>query len=72
MNDKLFLKIDEAAGLLNAPESTVYFWVKKRGLPFIKIGKTLTFDREAIIEWMRAKQKSNPVEGAEDGNEQRQ
>jgi excisionase family DNA binding protein len=48
-----FLTIDDVSEMLQVTRSTVYN-LKKRGLPFIKLGKNIRFDQQEVIEWVKA------------------
>jgi excisionase family DNA binding protein len=39
--------------MLQVTRTTIYN-LKKRGLPFIKLGKTIRFDQEEVINWIKA------------------
>jgi excisionase family DNA binding protein len=45
------LNADEAAQLLRVPRSTLYELVRSRGLPHIRIGRSLRFTREDLGQW---------------------
>lgn len=47
-----FLTIQQASELLNLAVPTIYGYVNKRTLPYIKKGKKLLFKREALIGWL--------------------
>jgi excisionase family DNA binding protein len=48
-----FLTIDDVSEMLQVTRSTVYN-LKKRGLPFIKLGKNIRFDQDEVINWVKA------------------
>jgi excisionase family DNA binding protein len=50
-SDVKFLTIEDVADMLQVTRTTVYN-LKKRGLPFIKIGKSIRFNQEDVIEWV--------------------
>lgn len=54
------LDASEAARLLRVPRSTLYELVRSRGLPHIRIGRTLRFTRLALAGWV-ATQSCNPT-----------
>ena len=51
--DVKFLTIDDVSQMLQVTRSTVYN-LKKRGLPYIKLGKNIRFDQQEVIEWVKA------------------
>ena len=62
-SDIKFLTVEDVAEMLQVTRTTIYN-LKKKGLPFIKLGKNIRFDEEAVVEWV----KSNTVtESSEDG-----
>jgi excisionase family DNA binding protein len=56
-----FLTIEDLAEMLQVTRTTIYN-LKKKGLPFIKLGRNIRFDRDEVIEWV----KSNRVQILED------
>ena len=46
------LDATEAARLLRVPRSTLYELVRSRGLPHIRVGRTLRFTREDLGRWI--------------------
>jgi excisionase family DNA binding protein len=52
MNVEL-IKPEEAAELLKVKLPTVYKWVDDGILPVVRIGKTVRFDKEALIDWLK-------------------
>jgi excisionase family DNA binding protein len=55
-----FLTIEQVAEMLQVTKMTIYNFQKK-GLPFIKLGKNVRFDKEDVIEWVN----SNKVKAAD-------
>lgn len=47
-----YLTIEEVAEMLKVARSTVYKF-KEMGLPFIKIGKTIRFEKNDVAEWLQ-------------------
>lgn len=45
----LFVK--DVAKFFDVPESTIYQWVKKRGMPVHQVGEQYTFNRNRLFEW---------------------
>ncbi len=50
-----FLTIEEVAEMLQVTRTTIYN-LKKKGLPFIKLGKNIRFDQEEVVNWIKGKQ----------------
>jgi excisionase family DNA binding protein len=46
-----YMTIEEVAELLKVARSTVYKF-KGMGLPFIKIGKTVRFEKDDVLNWI--------------------
>lgn len=46
------LNAEEAARLLKVPRSTLYELVRSRGLPHVRVGRTLRFTREDLGYWV--------------------
>ena len=59
--DVRFLTVDDVSEMLQVTRSTVYN-LKKRGLPYIKLGKNIRFDQDEVIEWVKANRDDNPEE----------
>ena len=63
-SDIKFLTVEDVAEMLQVTRTTIYN-LKKKGLPFIKLGKNIRFDEEAVGEWV----KSNTVTETEDSKD---
>ena len=63
-SDINFLTVEDVAEMLQVTRTTIYN-LKKKGLPFIKLGKNIRFDEEAVVEWV----KSNTVTETENGKD---
>lgn len=50
-SDIKYMTIEDVSEMLQVTRTTIYN-LQKRGLPFIKIGKTLRFDREDVVCWI--------------------
>ncbi len=50
-SDVKFLTIEDVADMLQVTRTTVYN-LKKKGLPYIKIGKNIRFSQEDVINWV--------------------
>ncbi|HBQ85430.1 MAG TPA: DNA-binding protein [Syntrophomonas sp.] len=48
-----FLTIEQVAEMLQVTRMTIYN-LQKKGLPFIKLGKNVRFDKDDIIEWVNS------------------
>ncbi len=49
--EKKFLTAKEVAEMLGIAQSTVYK-LKKQGLPYLKIGGSIKFDKKDLMEWI--------------------
>jgi excisionase family DNA binding protein len=53
------LDVQEAAALLNVPQSWIYQHVRTRAretLPHIKLGKYIRFSAQALMQWLETRQ----------------
>lgn len=48
-----YLTIEDVAEMLKVARSTVYKF-KNMGMPFIKIGKTIRFKDDEVIQWVES------------------
>lgn len=55
-----YMTIDEVAEMLKVARSTVYKF-KDMGMPFIKIGKTIRFKDNEVIEWVESHTTTNKM-----------
>jgi excisionase family DNA binding protein len=46
-----YVTVDELTEKLKVTRQTIYLW-RKQGLPFLKIGRSVRFDLEAVNEWI--------------------
>ena len=46
-----YMTVDDVAKMLKVARSTIYRF-KDTGMPFIKIGKTIRFKEDDVIEWV--------------------
>lgn len=51
-----FLSLDEAAEFLRLKRSTLYSWVSNDKITYSKVGSRILFEREALIEFVKARQ----------------
>ena len=45
----------ELASLLNVPVNTIYYWISKDEIPYIKMGKHIRFSYDEVIEHFKEK-----------------
>jgi excisionase family DNA binding protein len=60
MNSQI-LTLDELSEYIKISRFTIYDWVYRKKIPYIKLGKNLRFRRELIDDWIDAKQ-NIPIE----------
>ena len=51
--DIKYLTIEDVSEMLQVTRTTIYN-LKKKGMPFIKLGKTIRFDQDEVINWIKA------------------
>ena len=51
-----FLKKPEVAKMLRVSERTIEIWVRNGIIPAFRLGRTIRFDRDAILEHLRQQQ----------------
>ena len=44
------LDVDQLAVQLNVPKKTIYYWVSRNEIPYLKMGRHLRFDLHQIIQ----------------------
>ncbi len=49
--DVKFLTIEDVADMLQVTRTTIYN-LKKKGLPYIKLGKNIRFNQEEVVNWV--------------------
>lgn len=49
----MLLTIKEVSNILKISESTLYRWVHKKEIPFVKLGGKLRFSPDAIQEYIK-------------------
>lgn len=49
-----YLTIEQVAEMLQVTRMTIYN-LQSKGLPFIKLGRSVRFDKDDVIEWMNSK-----------------
>ena len=51
-SDIKFLTVEQVAEMLQVTRTTIYN-LKKKGLPFIKLGKNIRFDQDEVVDWVK-------------------
>ena len=54
--DIKFLTVEDVSEMLQVSRITIYN-LKKKGMPFIKIGKNIRFDQQEVLDWIRENNK---------------
>jgi len=44
---------DQICQAFGISKSTLNNWRKEKGLPFIKVGRTVRYDYQAVIDWLK-------------------
>ena len=47
------LSVDDIAAELNVSVKTIYYWVGRLEIPFLKIGRHLRFDRDEVLQYFK-------------------
>jgi excisionase family DNA binding protein len=55
----MFLSPKELSTKLNVPVNTIYYWVSKDEIPYIKMGKHNRFDYQAVLDFFKDKTQSS-------------
>ena len=58
-NEKQFLTCRELAQKINVPVNTIYYWISKNEIPYIKMGKHNRFDYEEVMKFFKSKMNRN-------------
>jgi len=53
--DRRFIGIDELAQYVDISQNTLRYWVWRKQIPYLKIGKLLKFDIIEINQWLKDK-----------------
>ena len=61
MTDDRLLNFEQVAQILGVKPRTVYDYVARYEIPFLRVGRLLRFDRQVILDWVTAKIKKNAV-----------
>lgn len=48
-NPPVLLTVEELASFLKVSPHTIYYWVSRSGIPAIRMGKHLRFDRDQVL-----------------------
>ena len=51
--EKRYLTVKELSEYLGIPRHTIYCWISMRKIPFVKMGRLVRFDIEAIQKWVQ-------------------
>jgi excisionase family DNA binding protein len=49
------IDITQLSEMLNVKKKTIYDWVHKRKIPYIKLGGLIRFDPTEIEQWVKSK-----------------
>lgn len=60
-SDVKFLTIEDVAEMLQVTRTTIYN-LKKKGLPFIKLGKNIRFNQDEVIDWVMTNNRESTKE----------
>ena len=55
-----FLTLKEIAKVLNVPTYTIYYWVGRKEIPFVRVGQHLRFILDDVVSFYVAKTHSPP------------
>jgi len=53
--EKRFVGIEEMAEYLGLKKGTLYAWIFRREIPYLKIGRLVKFDIMEIEKWLKEK-----------------
>ena len=51
--EKRILNMDDCAKYLGLSKGTLYVWVCRRKIPYLKVGRLVKFDMRKIEEWLK-------------------
>lgn len=51
------LDVTQLASVLNISPKTLYDWVHKEKIPYVKLGHLIRFDCEDIREWIKSRKR---------------
>ena len=52
MSEQKLLTITALCNYISTPVPTLYTWVCRKKIPYVKLGRSLRFDREEIDAWL--------------------
>ncbi len=52
-SEPILLTVKELAGLLRVSTHTIYYWVSRSEIPYVKVGKHLRFDRNRVLTFFQ-------------------
>jgi excisionase family DNA binding protein len=58
-----WLTVEQLMGVVPLRKSRVYYLTHTRQIPFVRLGKTLLFDYDAIVKWVEAHGEPTGVSG---------
>ena len=53
--EKRYLGMDECSEYIGVTKGTLYVWVCRKRIPYLKIGKLVKFDMKEIDHWLKEK-----------------
>lgn len=59
------LTVEQVGNLLSVKTSTIYNWVHKEEIPYVKVGRLLRFDQSKITEWVNQNSGNRDKKGEE-------
>lgn len=65
--DQYYLGPKELAQKLNVPVNTIYYWVSRKKIPYIKMGKHNRFSYQEVMECFKRKTQNLPTGKEVDG-----
>jgi excisionase family DNA binding protein len=57
-NDEDLLTLKQAATFMKIKPRTLYDWVSRRSVPFLRAGRSLRFSKPVLINWMKERAES--------------
>ena len=57
------LTLDEVKNRFQVDQKTIYNWRKNKGLPCVKIGRSIYFREEALKEWLISMERAEALKG---------
>lgn len=53
MNFPILLTVHELSDLFKIPAGTIYYYVSRGAIPYLKIGKHIRFEKEEVINFIK-------------------